>query len=162
MTKTQSERAAQCLLPLHLALYHAMHDKRGAVGAVAEIYGLNASTLHLKINPNRDSHHCSPEDVERILAYTQDPRIMDALCAAHGQAAWYRLPDLDKLQASALFAGFGDLSERVGILGKRLFESLDDGRVTAAELSTLRRAAHELQSSLGALIALAEKVAGDA
>ncbi len=156
---TDTERAAKCLLSLQQALYHATRDNRGSVGAIADIYGINASTLHLKVNPNRETHHCNPEDIERILSYTRDPRIMDAICAAHGRAVWYELPDIGNRSGTELFAGFGDVSERVGMLGKRLFEAVQDGCIDADELDALTRASMELQSATAALIEMARRKA---
>jgi hypothetical protein len=123
------------------------------------MYGINASTLHLKLNPNRATHHLSPADIEAVLAYTQDPRIMDAICAAHGAAVWYALPQLEAAD-SELFASFGDLSKRVGDLGHSLFAALADGVIDDDELDALRKYAAQLHSATGAIIAAAERKRG--
>lgn len=155
-----TDRATRCLLPLDVALFRACKDRRGAVGAIAEIYGLNANTLALKINPDRDTHNLNPSDIEAITSYTKDPRIMDSMCAAHGNAAWFELPDFSQHAYADLFALFGELSSRMGELGKSLFAALSDGRIDSDELAELQRIELQLIGVTRALIDHAGTVGG--
>lgn len=155
-----TDRATRCLLPLDVALFRACKDRRGAVGAIAEIYGLNANTLALKINPDRDTHNLNPSDIEAITSYTKDPRIMDSMCAAHGNAAWFELPDFSQYSRDYLFEIFGNLSGKVGELGNSLFTALYDGRIDADELAELQRIELQLIGVTRALIDHACTVGG--
>lgn len=92
---TSAQRAERCVLSLEQAVYHACKSERGALGKIADIYGVNYNTLALQINPNRHSHTLAPETIELVLEHTQSPLIMDAICCAHGSAGWFLLPDPD-------------------------------------------------------------------
>lgn len=153
------DRAKKCLIGLEAAVYRAATDVRGTIGAIAEKHGFNANTLALKINPNREGHNVNLRELEAILGHTRDPRIMDAICAAHGAAGWYPLPesDLSNDQACEFFESFGELSGRVGELGKSLFKSLADGRIDDDEYNELQKVLMQINTAGAALIAAADK-----
>lgn len=90
---TASERAERCTLSLEQAVYHACKAERGTLGRISEIYGINYNTLALQVNPNRTCHTLDPHTIELVLEHTQDTRILDAICCAHGNAGWFLLPD---------------------------------------------------------------------
>ena len=90
---TSAQRAERCVLSLEQAVYHACKSERGALGKIADIYGVNYNTLALQINPNRNSHTLAPDTIELVLEHTQSPLIMDAICCTHGNAGWFLLPD---------------------------------------------------------------------
>ena len=159
--KTFSERAQDCALSLSTALFVACKDKRGSIGAICELYALKVPTLTNKLNPACDTHHCNPSDIEAVLAYTKDPRIMDAICAAHGSAAWYPIPQLDDGSGVELFASYGDLAEKFGKLGKRLFESLEDGQIDDDELDMLIKCEAQIHTATAALIAAVRRKRGE-
>lgn len=92
---TSAQRAERCVLSLEQAVYHACKSERGALGKIADIYGVNYNTLALQTNPNRHSHTLAPDTIELVLEHTQSPLIMDAICCAHGNAGWFLLPDPD-------------------------------------------------------------------
>ena len=92
---TSAQRAEHCLLSLEQAVYHACKKERGALGKIADIYGVNYNTLALQVNPNRSCHTLAPDTIELVLEHTQSPAIMDAICCAHGNAGWFLLPDAD-------------------------------------------------------------------
>ena len=92
---TANERATHCVLTLEQAVYQACKTRRGTLGQIAEVYGVNYNTLALQVNPNRSCHTLAPETIELVLEHTQSPAIMDAICCAHGNAGWFLLPDAD-------------------------------------------------------------------
>lgn len=92
---TSAQRAERCVLSLEQSVYHACKSERGALGKIADIYGVNYNTLALQTNPNRHSHTLAPDTIELVLEHTQSPLIMDAICCAHGNAGWFLLPDPD-------------------------------------------------------------------
>ena len=92
---TAAERAERCVLTLEQAVYQACKKERGALGKIADIYGVNYNTLALQVNPNRSCHTLAPDTIELVLEHTQSPAIMDAICCAHGNAGWFLLPDAD-------------------------------------------------------------------
>lgn len=92
---TAAERAENCVLDLEAAVYQAAMKPRGTLGSVCETFGLNYNTAALQVNPKRTSHTCPPLLIEQLLNVTQSALIMDAICCAHGNAAWFLLPDDD-------------------------------------------------------------------
>ena len=93
---TASERADKCVLSLEQAIYQTAKRERGLVGAICSIYGLNYNTVSAQINPNNDSHTLSPDTIEYVLTHAQNKSlIMDAICCAHGNAAWFELPECE-------------------------------------------------------------------
>lgn len=53
----QQQRATRTVLPLKAAIYHAVHDIRGGVGAIAGAYGYNVNTMWHKISLTNDGRH---------------------------------------------------------------------------------------------------------
>lgn len=148
LSKTAADRT---ILPLRAALYHAVHDQRGGVGAVAGALGFNANTLQHKINLNSDRHNLTLADFEAILQFTRDPRIMDSLCAAYGDAFWLDLrtgavPDVQ------LLAGAGELFERVGRMARDIAEAMADGIINSDELNILKKDAALVHQTVQAII----------
>ena len=92
---TSAQRAEHCVLSLEQSVYHSCKKERGALGKIADIYGVNYNTLALQVNPNRSSHTLAPETIELVLEHTQSSLIMDAICCAHGNAGWFLLPSSD-------------------------------------------------------------------
>lgn len=139
---TAAQRADRCVLSLEQAVYHACKSQRGALGKIADIYGVNYNTLALQINPNRDSHTLAPETIELVLEHTQSPRIMDAICCAHGNAGWFLLPDHD--------ISAGDMSD-IAALGKKFADlntatllAYQDDIINADEYAEMQKVGHAL------------------
>lgn len=143
---TSAQRAEHCVLSLEQAVYHACKTRRGALGQIADVYGVNYNTLALQVNPNRSCHTLAPETIELVLEHTQSPRIMDAICAAHGNAGWFLLPDHD--------AGAGDISDIAG-LGKRFADlntasllAYQDNIINTDEYAEMQKVGHALLSQI--------------
>ena len=154
MNPFSKEAAARTILPLRAAVYHAVHDQRGGVGAVAGALGFNPNTLQHKINPNSDRHNLSLADFEAILSFTRDGRLMDSLCGAFGDAAWLDLRT-GAISDTQLITGAAELFERVGRMGRDIALAMQDGRITRDELSTLEKDAALLHQTVQAIIARA-------
>lgn len=152
------ETAQRVVLPLEVAVYHAVRDVRGGVGAVAGAYGFNANTLQLKTNPNTQSHHVNLRELEVILGYTRDPRLMDSLCAVFGDAAWMDLSAIQGAGDQQMILQLGELSKRVGDMTQSVAAALADGRVEPGELAVLEKCAQELHSTVHGIIARAHQM----
>lgn len=151
---TRQQREHGVILPLQTAIYHAVHDIRGGVGAIAGAYGYNARTLQNKVNLGCDTHLLNIKEFEAILAYTRDPRLMDSLCSAFGDAAWLDLRT-GTINDTQLISGAAELFERVGHMGRDIANAMLDGRITRDELSLLEKDAALLHQTLQAIIARA-------
>lgn len=155
MRLTQLQRATTTILPLNAAIYHAVRDVKGGVGAIAGAYGRNPSTLQHKTNINSDGRHTlNIREFEEILGFTRDPRIMDSICAIYGDAAWVDLGTAT-INDGQLLTGAAELFERVGHMARDLAAALADGRVDADELAVLEMDAARLHQTLQSIIARA-------
>ena len=155
---TATERANRCVLPLAVACHRATADQRGSIGAIAEIHGWNYNTLALQLNPARDSHTLPPDVIEAVLAYTQDGRILDSMCAAHGNAAWFELPASDDADLQCLLAGYGDIARQMGELGGSLSQAIIDRHINQDELAELQKLTQRLIGASQRLIRQARAV----
>lgn len=142
------ERAARAILPLQQAIYHAVHDVKGGVGAIAGTYGFNANTLQLKVNPNTSTHQLNIRELEAIMAYTRDPRILDSLCAIHGNAVWIDLGDpihMEGLTLGAMLAQIGEASTALGRLAQDTAAAITDGHIDRNELAVIEKSCSEVE-----------------
>lgn len=150
------DRAAQCVLSLPLALYHAAHDFPGGVGAIAGAHGVSPATLQNKLNPNLETHVMNIRDMELVAISTQDQRILHSVCAMFN-AGFFLYPDIGEAD-SALFARGADLAREFSELMATVQASVADGRVTEDEVQALDKAFNELMGSGKALIETAKQV----
>lgn len=162
MVMGSRERAKRAVMTLPQAIYHAVHDMPGGVGAVAGAYKFNESTFNKKVNLNSQGHRLTADEFEAVLGFTRDPRLMDSLCDIFGDAAWIDLRGLGKLGDSALILQVGELAQRVGQMAKDIAEAAADGRIDIHELSVLRKDAAQLHQTVAGIIARAEAMAGGA
>lgn len=162
---TDKKRAELCVLPLEVALYRACIDQRGATAAIAETYGHNSNTFSLKVNPQRTTHHLNANEIENIIEYTRDPRILDSVCAAYSNdettAYWFEVPTQDGHVDGEMLNHFGDLAGRVGTLGKTLFSAIGDNHIDEDELSALEKCMRELNGVGQLILVRAAKMKGD-
>lgn len=152
------EAAARAVMPLEIAVYHAVRDVKGGVGAVAGAYGFNPNTLQLKTNPNTQSHHLNLNEFEAVLGHTRDPRLMDSLCTVFGNAAWMDLSSIQHAGDEQMIMQLGELSKNVGEMTQSVASALADGRVEAGEIAVLEKRAQELYSTVHGIIARAHQM----
>lgn len=139
---TSAQRVERCVLSLEQAVYHACKKERGTLGKISEIYGVNYNTLALQINPNRDCHTLSPDTIELVLEHTQSPRIMDAICCAHGNAGWFLLPDTD--DGTGDMADLADMSKRFADLNSATLLAYQDAVINTDEYAEMQKVGHAL------------------
>ena len=151
---TASERADKCVLPLDLAVYQTTKRERGLVHFICGKYGLNYNTVSAQINPNNDSHTLSPDIIEYVLTHAENKTlIMDAICHAHGNAAWFELPTPDD---GEMFSDITELMQRFGHMHNTILEAIADKRVTSDELKALKKDGLALIGQVQKTIATAE------
>ncbi|SDJ60469.1 phage regulatory CII family protein [Pseudomonas indica] len=132
------ERARREILPLELALYHAVREYPGGAAAVAATVGRNATTLQHKLSPTHPTHTLNVAELEEILPLTRDPRVMDSLCMAFGDAIWLDVRDLQPGSSPAsLVSGIGEMLRRESDLAGQVAASLEDNRIDLDELAEL-------------------------
>ncbi|MGP4715472.1 phage regulatory CII family protein [Psychrobacter sp. T6-6] len=152
---TATERAARCVLTLEQAVYQACKTRRGALGQIAEVYGVNYNTLALQVNPNRTCHTLAPETIELVLEHTQSPRIMDAICAAHGNAGWFLLPD-DNNQCDEM-VDIALLGQKFADLNSTSLDAYADKVIEPDEYASMQKDGHALISHIQTILKNAER-----
>lgn len=142
---------------LDLAIQATVHDfvdpssrRRGAAG-LAPLVGMKPGTLSNKSNPEQEHQLGLAESIPLQLV-AQDFQILYAYTHLLGHAA-YKLPAHDADASDlALLNLYCEMHARVGALAKQIRNSLEDGRITAAELPPLRAAFDELvRAGLGVI-----------
>lgn len=151
---TASERADKCVLSLEQAIYQTTKRERGLVGAICSIYGLNYNTVSAQINPNNDSHTLSPDIIEYVLTHAQNKSlIMDAICCAHGNAAWFELPDTD---GGEMFDDIAELMKRFADMNNTTLAAIADQKVTNDESRAMKKVGYALIAQIQKVILTAE------
>ena len=112
-------------------------SERGLVGAICSIYGLNYNTVSAQINPNNDSHTLSPDIIEYVLTHAQNKSlIMDAICCAHGNAAWFELPECED---GEMFDDIAELMKRFADMNNTTLAAIADQKVTNDESRAMKK-----------------------
>lgn len=151
---TASERADKCVLSLEQAIYQTTKRERGLVGAICSIYGLNYNTVSAQINPNNDSHTLSPDIIEYVLTHAQNKSlIMDAMCCAHGNAAWFELPTADD---GEIFDDIAELMKRFADMNNTTLAAIADQKVTNDESRAMKKVGYALIAQIQKVILTAE------
>ncbi len=134
---SSTERAQRTVLSVEMACYHAVHDWPGGVGAVAGALGWNPHTLQKKLSPTVETHKLLAAEVQAILAYTRDTRILDAMTAPV-DAMWFWMPDVDAA-CGEILSEAGLASERLGALIMKIVRAIEDGDISPDEYAVLER-----------------------
>ena len=151
---TVSERADKCVLSLEQAIYQTTKRERGLVGAICSIYGLNYNTVSAQINPNNDSHTLSPDIIEYVLTHAQNKSlIMDAICCAHGNAAWFELPECED---GEMFDDIAELMKRFADMNNTTLAAIADQKVTNDESRAMKKVGYALIAQIQKVILTAE------
>lgn len=72
------------VLTLRQALYRAGRDYHGGITKLAFDMGLEVDTLQKKLHHNEDRRWPTPDELEEIIQWTTDPRLLDALVRPAG------------------------------------------------------------------------------
>lgn len=159
-------RAQRQVLPLQLSLYHAARDYPGGAAAIAAIYGRSPSSLAHKLSPTSPNNVLAPDEVEEVTAATRDPRIVDSLIEAFGDAAWADLRDVAQEvgrecdSAASVLKAIGDTLQRTSVLTQTIAAHLaNDGIIDQNELAQQKLLLRRLQ---GALVALERRLEQEA
>ena len=151
---TASERADKCVLSLEQAIYQTTKRERGLVGAICSIYGLNYNTVSAQINPNNDSHTLSPDIIEYVLTHAENKTlVMDAMCCAHGNAAWFELPTADD---GEMFDDIAELMKRFADMNNTTLAAIADQKVTNDESRAMKKVGYALIAQIQKVILTAE------
>lgn len=89
MSRIDTLPGAGPVLSLRQALYRAGRDYRGGITRLAFDMGIDIDALQKKLKHDEERRWLSPDELEEVIQWTADPRVLDALGRAAG-AVWYR------------------------------------------------------------------------
>lgn len=119
------------------AAHATVHGYPGGSEALALRLGMSAAVLRNKVNPNNDRNQLTLGEASRLVALTDDSRILQALANEHGfQLALVegRVPD----------GSIGDLTldmaTSIGELAKKIKDARADGVISERDMREIERA----------------------
>ena len=158
MQLTNKERAQMTVMSLQMALKASVyrHNDDSMMAYIAEKNGWNINTFRSSLNPTTPTHKPNIYHLEGVLAETKDARIMDSICAIHGNAAWFELPKVNVLSDSDFISKVGHLAQENGDLVQSIVTAIKDGVISADELAVIRKESYDLIRIAATLLAMAE------
>jgi len=140
MYLTLSERRERAVLTLEQALKASVSNSNECLMAqIAENNGFNINTFRNSINPTTTTHKANIHHFEAILSETKDERIMDSVCAIHGNAAWFELPETTLLVDASFMTSIGMLAREQGDLSQSVAQAVADKIITADEAAIIQK-----------------------
>lgn len=89
MSRIDTLPGAGPVLSLRHALYRAGRGYKGGITSLAFDLGMDLDTLQKKLKHDEERRWLTPDELEEVLQWTQDRRVLDALGRAAG-VVWYR------------------------------------------------------------------------
>ena len=159
MRLTVNEKRKRAVMSLEMSLKAAVDSESddSVMHRIAQKNGFNINTFRSSLNPTTPTHKANIYHLEAVLSETQDPRIMDSLCAIHGNAAWFELPEIEHMNQINFMNKIGKLAREQGVLAQSIAAALSDGSINNDELSVIRKDAYDLIRITATLLAMAEK-----
>lgn len=153
------ERREKTVMSLEQALKAAVYrpGDEYLMAQIAEKNGWNINTFRSSINPTTPTHKANIYHFEAILDETKDSRIMDSVCAIHGNAAWFELPQTENLNTADFVMKIGKLAQEQGDLSQSVAKAIGDGCISEDELAVIRKDAFELIRVVSTILAMAEE-----
>ena len=89
MSRTDLLPDAGPVLSLRQALYRAGRDYKGGITSLAHDLGMDLDALQKKLKLDEERRWPTPDELEEIITFTQDSRLLDAMLRP-AAAVWYR------------------------------------------------------------------------
>ena len=158
MQLTNKERAQMTVMSLQMALKASVyrHNDDSMMAYIAEKNGWNINTFRSSLNPTTPTHKPNIYHLEGILSETKDARIMDSICAIHGNAAWFELPKVNVLSDSDFISTVKHLAQENDDLVQSIVAAIKDNVISADELAVIRKESYDLIRIAATLLAMAE------
>lgn len=115
----------------------------GGVQEIATITRTSPTVVYNQANINMPNYVPSIKMLRAVLKITKDLRPLQAIAKENG-AAVYKLPDLSKVGDEALLEIYTRINIEAGDLAKKLFQALQDGRITTDEARKMDEVAMQL------------------
>lgn len=120
------------------AFHQTVHAYQGGCLALAARLGMSATILRNKANPNNETNVVTIDDIDRVMALTEDFSVLHALAETHG----FVLTKLEEQPASdmGVLENVTTIWQRLGDVANEVQKTLEDGRVEQHEVEAVRRA----------------------
>ena len=153
------ERRERAVMPLELALKASVSRPNDdcMMAHIAEKNGFNINTFRSSLNPTTPTHKPNIYHLEAVLSETQDGRIMDSICAIHGNAAWFELPKPEHLNTSDFVMKIGKLAREQGDLSQSIATAIGDRVISEDELAVIQKDVMDLVRVALTLLAMVEQ-----
>lgn len=133
------------------AAYNTVHDFPGGANALAPRMGIKSpAVLNSKVNPNTDTHHLTLSEASKMMAITNDYRVLQSLNAEHGKVA-IDLPQIPECCDAALTELILNMGIGGGDIQAVFKEMMLDGRITRGEAMDMSKVIHKLHLVLAQL-----------
>lgn len=158
MKLTSLQRRDMTVMSLAMALKAAVyrHNDDSMMAHIAEKNGFNINTFRSSLNPTTPTHKPNIFHLEAILSETQDGRIMDSICAIHGNAAWFELPNIEVSSQADYVLKIGKLAKEQGDLAQSIAAAIADSVITEDELAIIQKEAYDLIRVASILLKMAK------
>ncbi|QIC63294.1 phage regulatory CII family protein [Acinetobacter schindleri] len=130
------------VLSLSMALRAAVYSDgdQSLISQIAEKNCWNLTTFRNSLCPTTTTHKANIHHLEAVLAETQDRGIMDSICAIHGNAGWFELPEVNKnLDQASYINKLGELAQEQGQLAHSIATAVSDGLITLDEKTEIQK-----------------------
>ncbi|EET81320.1 phage regulatory CII family protein [Acinetobacter radioresistens] len=158
MNLSSTQRKVMTVMSLEMALKAAVYrpNDDSLMALIAEKNCFNINTFRSSLNPTTTTHKANIYHLEAVLSETQDSRIMDSICAIHGNAAWFELPKIDCLASTDFLNKIGKLAKEQGDLAQSICMAIADNKVTEDEYSVIQKDVLDLIRVASTLLAMVE------
>ncbi|SEC72909.1 phage regulatory CII family protein [Pseudomonas anguilliseptica] len=158
MSRTDLLPDAGPVLSLRQALYRAGRDYKGGITSLAHDLGMDLDALQKKLKLDEERRWPTPDELEEIITFTQDSRLLDALLRPAG-AVWYRPMPVPATQ-DALKA-VGELLQKEGQFVGSLHTGAADNVWQPHEVALLEHTGNEvIRAVLGIMAGAREAMEG--
>ena len=143
-------------MALKAAVYRPNDDS--LMAQIAEKNCFNINTFRSSLNPSTPTHKANIYHLEAVLSETKDKRIMDSVCAIHGNAGWFELPQvIEDLNQTEYITQIGLLAQEQGALSQSIATAISDGRITSFEHDAIYQEVLDLVRVASTLMAMVKK-----
>lgn len=133
------------------AAYNTVHDHPGGSSALAPRMGIKSPVvLNSKVNPNTETHHLTLAEASKLMALTDDYRILQALASEHEKVA-IDLPAIPECRDMSLTDKVLCIGMKGGDVMCLFREIMADGRITQSEVRDMSKVIHQMHIALAEL-----------
>lgn len=135
------------------AAYDTVHDYPGGSESLAPRVGIGARVLRNKVDPKCETHHLTLNEARRIMARTNDHRMLAALNEEFGYLPPIPCVPFAGVSDKALLETFTNLMARLGEFSQEFHSAIADGRVTQIEINEMTKDLRAFQAAGEELLA---------